>query len=167
MAKRSAGILAYRVQQQNLQVLLVHPGGPFYARKDAGSWSIPKGEFTETENPLAVAIREFEEETGNRIHSDEFIPLQPVRNKSGKEISAWAAEADFEKCFIRSNTFELEWPPNSGKMQEFPEVDRAEWFPLDEAHRRIHPAQQDLLVQLELMIRQRGRGSSSVQKNQR
>lgn len=152
MAKRSAGILAYRRHQEQVQVLLVHPGGPFYVKKDLGVWSIPKGEYEETENPLTVAKREFEEETGNIITQQVFVPLEPVKMKSGKIVTAWTVEADFEKSFIRSNMFEMEWPPNSGKMQQFPEVDKAEWFTLAVAKQKIHPAQLPLLIQLEQIL---------------
>jgi predicted NUDIX family NTP pyrophosphohydrolase len=117
MAKQSAGIIAYRFHQQQLQVLLVHPGGPFFVKKDAGAWSIPKGEFESPEDPLDVAKREFFEETGNEIKSDNFIPLASVKIKSGKVINAWAVAADFENCFIRSNLFEMEWPPKSGNLR--------------------------------------------------
>jgi len=141
MPKRSAGLLVYRFHQQQVQVLLVHPGGPFYVKKDAGVWSIPKGEYEEHEDALTVAKREFEEETGNFITADEFLNLGEVKLKSGKIISAWAAEADFEQCFISSNMFEIEFPPKSGKMQSFPEVDKAEWFSVDEAEKKIHPVQ--------------------------
>jgi predicted NUDIX family NTP pyrophosphohydrolase len=148
MPKRSAGILAFRIYQQQLQVLLVHPGGPFYAKKDAGVWSIPKGEYEETEDGFSVAKREFEEETGNKIRGKEFIPLNAVKLKSGKVISAWAVETDFEECYINSNTFEIEWPPKSGKMERFPEVDKAEWFSIDEAAQKIHPVQLPFLKEV-------------------
>ena len=147
MPKRSAGILAYRRHQQQIEVLLVHPGGPFFRNKDEGVWSIPKGEYDECEEPLSVAIREFEEETGNKVDG-KFIPLDHVKIKSGKVISAWAVEADFQQCYIRSNTFDLEWPPKSGKMQSFPEADKAEWFSIAEAKKKIHPGQLPLLDQL-------------------
>jgi predicted NUDIX family NTP pyrophosphohydrolase len=148
MPNRSAGILAYRKYRQQLQVLLVHPGGPFYARKDAGVWSIPKGEYDESEDAFTVAKREFEEETGNRITATEFAFLGEVKLKSGKLIRAWGVETDFETCFIRSNTFEMEWPPKTGKMQHFPEVDKAEWFNIKTAEEKIHPAQLPLLHKL-------------------
>ena len=133
MPKSSAGIIAYRKKEGILQVLLVHPGGPFYKNKDAGAWSIPKGEYEAGEDPLEVALREFEEETGNRIINKKFITLTPVITKSRKHISAWAVEQDFDQCFIRSNEFSMEWPPRSGKQQSFAEVDAAEWFGLEEA----------------------------------
>lgn len=153
MAKRSAGILAYRKHQQELQVLLVHPGGPFYSKKDAGVWSIPKGEYDEHENALAIAQKEFTEETGNIIQSKTFLELGEVKLKSGKIITAWAAEADFGQCFISSNNFEIEWPPKSGKMQSFPEVDKAEWFTITEAEAKMHPAQVDFLVRLQSLLK--------------
>lgn len=148
MSKKSAGLLAYRLRDCVLQVLLVHPGGPFYARKDAGFWSIPKGEYSDDEEPLDVAKREFEEETGNQICSDAFLQLSPVRLKNGKEIKAWAVAADFDQCFIRSNEFEMEWPPRSGKKRSFPEVDKAEWFTVEEARDKLNPAQVALVLEL-------------------
>jgi predicted NUDIX family NTP pyrophosphohydrolase len=152
MPKLSAGIIVYkRVQADALHVLLVHPGGPFYAKKDVGVWSIPKGEYIEGEDALTAAKREFEEETGNVLPDDGFIPLQPIKIKSGKIISAWAVEADFDNCFIWSNLFEIEWPPKSGKMQSFAEADKAEWFTIDEARIKISPGQLALLEQLVLL----------------
>lgn len=153
MAKRSAGILAFRVHQQQLQVLLVHPGGPFYTNKDEGSWSIPKGEYDEGEDALTVAKKEFTEETGNTITdaSPSFL-LPAVKLKSGKVITAWAIETNFEHPFKSSNSFEIEWPPRSGKRQAFPEVDRAEWLSIPEAGRKIHPAQLPLLTELERLV---------------
>lgn len=149
MPKRSAGILAYRFHQRHLQVLLVHPGGPFYAKKDAGAWSIPKGEYETGEDPLSVAMREFNEETGNTLPAVEFRRLADVKLKSGKLVSSWAVNADFAQPYISSNTFEMEWPPRSGKMLTFPEADAAAWFSLEEAAGKIHPAQLPLLKQLE------------------
>jgi predicted NUDIX family NTP pyrophosphohydrolase len=140
MAKQSAGILLYRLLNEQLQVFLVHPGGPFFRNKDAGSWSIPKGEFTEDENPLDAAKREFMEETGQQIDG-EFISLSPIRQKGGKTVYAWAVEGDIDHDTIASNSFELEWPPGSGKRQTFPEIDRATWFDLDTARVKINPAQ--------------------------
>jgi predicted NUDIX family NTP pyrophosphohydrolase len=148
MQKRSAGILAYRYHQQRLEVLLVHPGGPFFKNKDAGAWSIPKGEYEEGEDPLEAAKREFEEETGNVITAQDFIMLDAVKIKSGKIIVAWAVENDFEKAFVRSNFFEMEWPPKSGKKQQFAEVDKAEWFASDIAKEKINAGQIRLLEQL-------------------
>ena len=131
--KRSAGILMYRFQGGELQVLLVHPGGPFFARRDAGAWSIPKGEFSD-EDPLEAARREFHEETGFAAEGD-FVPLSPCRQKGGKVVHAWALEGDLDVTQVRSNTFEL------GPGRRYPEIDRAEWFPLAEAARRINAAQ--------------------------
>src|ERR1700677_1090154 len=126
MSKRSAGLLMFRQKTGDPEVLLVHPGGPLWARKDDGVWSIPKGEFVD-EDPLAAAIREFEEETGARPEG-EFIPLEPLRQPSGKVVFAWAVRSDFDPSSLKSNLFSMEWPPKSGRRQEFPEVDRAEWF---------------------------------------
>lgn len=127
MLKKSAGILLYRINSSKLEVLLVHPGGPYWAKKDAGVWSVPKGEFEEVEDPLEAAKREMKEETGIKIKGN-FIELTPVKLKSGKMIYAWAVCGDCEAENITSNTFELEWPPKSGKREIFPEVDKAEWF---------------------------------------
>ncbi|MEW5881000.1 MAG: NUDIX domain-containing protein [Pseudomonadota bacterium] len=151
MPKQSAGLLLYRESRGAIEVLLVHPGGPFWARKDAGAWSIPKGEFDADEEPLAAARREFEEETG-QVVTGEFIALQPVRQRSGKIVHAWAVRADFDPARLRSNTFTMEWPPKSGQSREFPEVDRAAWFPLGEARAKIQPGQRPLLDQLEAML---------------
>lgn len=148
MAKKSAGILAYRLVNGTLEVLLVHPGGPFFIKKDLGVWSVPKGEYEHPDDPLQAAIREFEEETGNALTADKFIELTPVKLKSGKVISAWAVETDFDQCFIRSNEFELEWPPRSGKKIMVPEVDKAEWFTAEEAKTKVNPAQTALIEEL-------------------
>jgi len=147
MAKRSAGILLYRRHGGSLEVFLVHPGGPFWARKDEASWSIPKGEYEDAEDPLAAARREFKEETGFEAAGD-FIPLRPLKLRSGKVVHAFATEGDCDAAQVRSNTFILEWPPKSGRMQEFPEVDRAAWFGLTEAEKRISPGQAGFLDQL-------------------
>lgn len=153
MSKQSAGILAYRFNQVGLlQVLLVHPGGPFFKNKDHGAWSIPKGEYEPDEDPLNVALREFEEETGNVITGDAFIQLSLVKLKSGKLITAWAVENDFEQCYISSNMFTMEWPPKSGKQQLFAEVDKAEWFGIAEAAIKINVGQLPLLGELERKI---------------
>jgi predicted NUDIX family NTP pyrophosphohydrolase len=148
MAVRSAGILLFRRRPEGPEVLLVHPGGPFWARRDAGAWSIPKGEHADGEDPLECARREFEEETGSAPPPGALVPLGEVRMRSGKRVAGWAAEGDLDPEGVRSNTFEIEWPPRSGRTQEFPEVDRAEWFALDEARRRILPAQVPLLDRL-------------------
>jgi len=132
-----------------LRVLLVHPGGPFWARKDAGAWTIPKGEYQDGETPLAAARREFFEELGVDLsaHADgAFVPLGDIRQRAGKTVTAFALEGDLDADAIRSNTFEIEWPPKSGKRKSFPEVDRAAWLSLDEAREKINPAQQELLV---------------------
>jgi len=137
----------YRFRSDELQVLLVHPGGPFFTKKNAGVWSIPKGEYDAQEDPLATAQREFQEETGHKVSGD-FIELRKVKLKSGKVISAWAVEGELDADDIQSNLFPLEWPPRSGKMQQFPEVDRAGWFTLNEAREKIHPGQLPLLDDL-------------------
>ena len=147
MIKRSAGLLVYRMRDEEIDVFLVHPGGPFWAKKDAGAWSIPKGEF-ETEQPLVAAMREFEEETGLKISGD-FIELKPVKQKGGKIVYAWAVEADFDASDIQSNMFKLEWPPKSGVIREFPEVDRAAWFDLETARLKILASQAGLIEQLQ------------------
>lgn len=147
MPKRSAGLLLFRERSGRLEVLLVHPGGPLWARRDEGAWSIPKGEPAEGEDPLAAARREFEEETG-AAPAGEPIPLDPVRQPGGKIVEAWAVEGDFDPATLRSNTFSIEWPPRSGRRQEFPEVDRAAWLSLAEAERKILPGQAPLLRQL-------------------
>jgi predicted NUDIX family NTP pyrophosphohydrolase len=138
---RSAGILLYRRCAGGLELLLVHPGGPYWARKDAGAWSIPKGEHAEGEDALACARREFAEETGTVPPAGALVPLGEVRQRSGKRVSAWAAEGDLEPDSIRSNRFTVEWPPRSGRMQEFPEVDRAGWFAPEAARAALVPAQ--------------------------
>ena len=147
MKKTSAGILLYRRRGDALEVFLVHPGGPFWAKKDLGAWSLPKGELEEGEEPLPAAIREFAEETGFPLDGD-FRPLRPQRQKSGKTILAWAVEGDCDPAALRSGLFSMEWPPRSGRQQEFPEVDRGAWFPLDEARRRINAGQAPFLDEL-------------------
>lgn len=148
--KQSAGILAYQWKERLLKVFLVHPGGPFWKHKDAGAWTIPKGEFT-AEDPLQAAIREFQEETGISI-SGEFLELAPIKQKSGKVVHAWAVEAALELTHMYSNTFPLEWPPRSGKFVQTPEVDQWEWFTIEEAQVKIIPAQvafiEDLIIKL-------------------
>src|SRR5687767_7238285 len=140
--KRSAGILLYRLNAGDFEVLLVHPGGPFWARKDAGAWSIPKGEHDAGDaDPRACAVREFEEETGTAPDPAGLVPLGEVRQKGGKVVTAWAAEGDLDAAAVRSNTFEMEWPPRSGRRQEFPEIDRAGWFGADVAREKLIPAQ--------------------------
>ncbi|HZC13585.1 MAG TPA: NUDIX domain-containing protein [Thermoleophilaceae bacterium] len=148
MPQRSAGILLYRLAGNALEVLLVHPGGPFWARRDAGVWSIPKGEYDDAEDPQACALREFEEETGSALPPGRLIDLGEVRQKSGKLVTAWAAEGDLDADAVRSNTFTMEWPPRSGSTAEFPEIDRAGWFGVDAAREKLNPAQTELLDRL-------------------
>jgi predicted NUDIX family NTP pyrophosphohydrolase len=150
MAKQSAGILLYRRQAKKLEVFLAHPGGPFWAKKDQGSWSVPKGEYLEGEEPLHAAIREFEEETGYRLAGD-FIQLTTIRQKGHKTVHCWAVEGDLDPDHIVSNDFEMEWPPRSGKMRSFPEIDRGAWFSIETAREKILERQAafiDELVQL-------------------
>ena len=152
MPKQSAGVLLYRQRAGELEVLLVHPGGPFWAKKDVGAWSIPKGEFEAEENPREAAFRELQEETG-WTPDGEDIPLDPIRQAGGKTVYAWALEADLDPTTLVSNMFSLEWPPRSGREKEFPEVDRAEWFRMEEARRRMLPSQLALLDDLERKLR--------------
>jgi predicted NUDIX family NTP pyrophosphohydrolase len=147
MSKQSAGILLYRFVGEQLQVFLVHPGGPFFKNKDDGAWSVPKGEFDDREEALAAAKREFEEETGQKIGGD-FIELKPVTLKSGKKVFAWALEGDIDHETIVSNVFEMEWPPKSGKKQNFPEIDRAAWFDVETAKVKINAGQVGLVEEL-------------------
>ena len=147
MAKKTAaGLLLFRRREQ-LEVFLVHPGGPFWARKDVGAWTLPKGEIQDGEDPLAAAKREFTEETGFAVEG-EFHPLEPVRQSGGKIVHAWAVEGDCDPSKLCSNSFSMEWPPKSGGAREFPEVDRGDWFAIDEARKRILPAQEKFLEQL-------------------
>jgi predicted NUDIX family NTP pyrophosphohydrolase len=147
VASTSAGILLFRSAANAVEVLLVHPGGPFWAKKDEGAWSIPKGEVGDGEEPLACALRELEEELGApfSLVPEELIELGSVRQKGGKVVHCWAAQDDFDPAGLRSNTFTMEWPPRSGVEREFPEVDRAEWFGLGAAREKINPAQAELL----------------------
>ena len=147
MAKLSAGLLLYRRLESNVQVFLVHPGGPFWAKKDEGAWSLPKGEYAAGEDPLSAARREFTEETSFSMEG-EFIPLGELKQPGGKTITAWAIEGDLDPSRLRSNTFTLEWPPKSGRTQEFPEVDRGDWFSLPEAKRMILKGQVDFVDRL-------------------
>ena len=150
MARRSAGILLHRRGADGREVLLVHPGGPFWARRDDGAWSIPKGEYADDEDPVAAARREFEEELGSALPAEtELRELGEVRQKNGKRVVAWAAEGDLDASTARSNTFEIEWPPRSGRRQVFPEIDRAEWFTLARAREKLLPAQAAFLDRLE------------------
>lgn len=142
-AKRSAGILLFRGRGESPELLLVHPGGPFWAKKDEGAWSIPKGEYDDEEDPRDCALRELEEELGSPppLEAEALIDLGSVRQKSGKVVQAWAAEGDFDPAALSSNTFAMEWPPRSGVEREFPEVDRAGWFDPETARRKVIPAQ--------------------------
>ncbi len=154
MPKNSAGLLLYRRAGRILEVFLVHPGGPFWAKKDAGAWSIPKGEFEPGENPLDAANREFREETGLTVRG-EYLALKPVQQRGGKIVHAWAVRSDVEAEAVKSNVFSMEWPPGSGKLREFPEIDRAAWFKVDEAKRKILKSQLGLLEQLEQSVSSR------------
>lgn len=151
MPKKSAGLLLFRETSGRLEVLLVHPGGPFWAGKDEGAWSIPKGEIEGDEDPLSAARREFEEETGFTA-AGEVIPLQPLRQAGGKVVYAWATRRDLDPARLKSNTFLLEWPPKSGRTQEFPEIDRAAWFPIEVAARRMVRGQAGFLPELEAKL---------------
>ena len=145
--KKSAGILLYRLLKNKPEFFLVHPGGPFWTNKDAGAWTIPKGEYDINEEPLAAAIREFSEETGHII-SGNFISLTPIIQKAGKQVDAWALEGEIDATNIRSNSFKIEWPPKSGNWKSYPEIDRAEWFDLKTAKEKINPAQVAFLEEL-------------------
>ncbi len=145
--RQSAGLLLYRVRDAVIEVMLVHPGGPFWARRDDGVWTIPKGEFDANESPLTAARREFREETGADV-AGPFHTLQPVRQAGGKRVHAFAVAADFDPATLASNTFEIEWPPRSGHLQRFPEVDSAAWFTLAQAATKLHPAQRAWLEEL-------------------
>lgn len=148
--KRSAGILLFRRGASGPEVLLVHPGGPYWAKRDQGAWSIPKGEIEDGEEPRECALRELAEELGPapEIAAEQLVDLGSIRQRAGKVVEAWAAEADFDPARLSSITFAMEWPPRSGAEREFPEVDRAEWFDPDEARRKILPAQEPLLDRL-------------------
>jgi predicted NUDIX family NTP pyrophosphohydrolase len=148
--KRSAGILLFRQPEAGPEVLLVHPGGPYWQKRDLGAWSIPKGEIEPGEEPQAAALRELAEELGPvpALGEDELIELGPIRQRAGKVVEAWAAEADFDPAQLASITFSMEWPPHSGREEEFPEVDRAEWFGIEPAREKILPAQATFLDRL-------------------
>ena len=150
--RRSAGILMYKHREDELLVLLVHPGGPYWAKKDLGSWSIPKGEYGEDEDPLTAAVREFQEETGGQVQGP-FRSLGEITQSNRKIVSAWAVEGDFDPKTLKSNLCEIEWPPKSGRKQLIPEADRAEWFSLQEARRKILAAQRLFLDRLELALK--------------
>lgn len=146
--KRSAGVLLFRRRGAELEVLLVHPGGPFWKNKDAGAWSIPKGEYTQEEDAFAAARREFTEETGLQVDG-EFVALGEVRQPGGKYVSAWALEHDLDPSLVRSNTFSIHWPPKAGTMREFPEVDKADWFSLAAAREKMLKGQLEFLTRLQ------------------
>lgn len=148
MHKNSAGILLYRFNDNSLEVLLVHPGGPYFTKKDSGAWSIPKGEFMPEENPLDAAKREFKEETGLGILGTDFIELSPIEQKNNKTVYAWAIPGNIDTSIIKSNTFELEWPPKSGRKQTFPEIDKGAWFDVSIAKTKINERQVPLLEEL-------------------
>jgi predicted NUDIX family NTP pyrophosphohydrolase len=156
--RRSAGLLLFRHTGDHLEVLLAHPGGPLWTKRDAGAWSVPKGEVEPGEDPPAVARREFEEETGHPPPDGEYVSLGEVRQKSGKYVVAWAAEGDLDPATAKSNTFPLEWPSGSGDWVDVPEIDRVEWFDLDEARTRLNPAQVAFIDRLADAIRERGAG---------
>ena len=153
--KRSAGIILYRVRDGDLEVFLVHPGGPYWSNKDDGAWSIPKGEFEEGDDPLAAARREFREETSFEV-SGQFRALSPLKQPSGKLIHAWALEGDIDAARVASNTFSMEWPPHSGKQRDFPEVDKAAWFSLATAQKKLVPGQRGFLDQLQQIMKDSG-----------
>ena len=155
MPKRSAGLLMYRRGAAGIAVLLVHPGGPFWAKKDLGAWSIPKGEYAADEAPLAAAQREFTEETGAAPRG-EFVPLGEAKQPGGKHVTAWALEGDFDPATLASSSFEMEWPPRSGHKRSFPEVDRAEWFSLDDARRKILTGQRPFIDRLAQLLSNSG-----------
>jgi predicted NUDIX family NTP pyrophosphohydrolase len=155
MPKQSAGILLYRVRDGAVEVLLVHPGGPLWASKDLGAWSIPKGEYEPGEDPLACALREFEEETGHRLPEDRLLELGSLTQRGGKVVSAWAAPGDLDAAAITSNTFTMEWPPRSGRQRAFPEVDRAGWFDPDTARQKLLGAQAVLVDRLLTLLAER------------
>lgn len=145
--KRSAGLLLYCYRNSKLEVLLVHPGGPYWAKKDEGIWSIPKGEYSDGEDPFEAAKREFQEETGYMVEGN-FLALTPRRQPTGKLVSAWAVEGDCDAAAIKSNTFTIEWPPQSGKRAAFAEVDRAEWFSLEQARLKLLKGQVGFIDEL-------------------
>ena len=148
MPRRSAGIVLYRVRSGAPEVLLVHPGGPVWARRDAGAWSFPKGEYDAGDDPREAALREFEEETGTALPPGDLIDLGSVKQKGGKVVSAWAVEGDLDPDIVKSNTFSMQWPPRSGRWATFPEVDRAGWFGAEEAREKLVPAQAEFVDRL-------------------
>lgn len=148
MAKQSAGILVFRNKDDKVEVFLVHPGGPFWAKKDDLAWSIPKGEYTDNEDPFEAAKREFQEEVGQMAPDGDYLELGHAKQKGGKDVAVWAVEKDLGDVKVESNTFSMEWPPRSGRQQDFPEVDKAAWFELGAASRKLHPGQQEFLKTL-------------------
>lgn len=156
----SAGILLFRIRSDELEVFVGHMGGPFWARKDDGGWSIPKGEYVPDEDAFAAARREFEEETGSPPPAGPVVTLGELRQPSGKRIVVWAIEGDFDPALLRSNTFKMEWPPRSGREAEFPEIDRAEWFSLGVARRKLVKGQVAFLDRLEECLRASGRAQA-------
>jgi predicted NUDIX family NTP pyrophosphohydrolase len=150
--KRSAALLVYKRTKTEVEVFLVHPGGPFWVKKDLGAWSLPKGEFNDGEDGLSAAKREFLEEVGQKVEGS-FIALTPVKQRGGKVVQAWAVEGDVDAAAVKSNEFEMEWPPRSGRTARFPEVDRGQWFGMAEALRRILPAQAPILEELLAKLR--------------
>jgi predicted NUDIX family NTP pyrophosphohydrolase len=161
MPKSSAGLLLFRRRDGEIEMLLAHPGGPLWTKRDAGAWSVPKGEIESGEEPLAVARREFHEETGHEPPAGECLSLGEVRQKSGKVVVAWACEGDLDPTTAVSNTFPLEWPPGSGNWIDVPEVDRLEWFARDEAGRRLNPAQAEFVDRLVATLAEQGTARSS------
>ena len=159
MPLKSAGILMYKRTQAGLVVLLVHPGGPFWKNRDRRSWSLPKGEYLDGEDPEEAARREFAEETGQALEGD-LTPLGEVRQKSGKRVTAFAVEGDFDPATLKSNNFEMEWPPKSGQLHSFPEIDRAEWFDIPTAREKVIEAQLQFLDRLEAQPGSNGEGDS-------
>jgi predicted NUDIX family NTP pyrophosphohydrolase len=153
MAKNSAGLLMYRNKNGALEVLLVHLGGPFWKKKDQGAWFVPKGEVNPGEDEFAAAQREFQEETG-LVPSGDFLPLGTVHHKSGKKVSAWAFAGDCDPASLKSDTFEMQWPPKSGKMATFPEIDRADFFTIPAAREKMHPAEFEFLPRLQKLLEQ-------------
>jgi predicted NUDIX family NTP pyrophosphohydrolase len=152
ISNQSAGILLYRNINNQLEVFLVHPGGPFFKNKDEGAWSIPKGEFLPDEDSLLAAKREFFEETGLQLMDDETIKLTPIKQKSGKTVHAWAIAGDIDPADLISNLFEIEWPPRSGKKASFAEIDRGDWFTVEVAKTKINPAQAALITELQSLL---------------
>ena len=159
MPRRSAGILLYRRLHGALEVLLVHPGGPMWVNRDAGAWSIPKGEYSDDEDPQAVALREFQEETGQPPPTGDLVALGEIRQKGGKVVTAWAAPGDLDPEAITSNTFKLQWPPNSGRWRTVPEVDRAGWFDPSTAKDKLLAAQAELVDRLLAVLGEAGAGA--------